>query len=324
MKYKENGSSIRFFSSIAPRKIEWLWYPYIPYGKITLIEGDPGDGKTSLVLSLLAMLSNEGVTPDGVTHPDEFCAIYQFAEDGSADTIVPRLLNFGADLSKIAFLDSDVTSLTDSVLWDAVQQIKAKVVVFDPVQAFLHKSDDMKNFKSIRATMKKLAGLAENSSCVVILIGHLNKSENSRTLYRGLGSIDLSAAARSVLFVSRLKEKSNVRILSQAKNSLAAEGADYAFEIDENGKLGWIGPYAAGDFTDDDSDQRIRIPKVEMAAQYLVDWLSDGDLPSLEIFRRAQEKEIGSRTVERAKMNLDITAIHKEDGWYWHLTNEIK
>ncbi len=134
--------------------------------------------------------------------------IYQTAEDGLGDTIKPRLLAAGADCSKVMVIDDSDQPLTmaDVRLEEAIVQTKAKMVVLDPIQGFLGANVDMHRANEIRPLMKRIAVLAEKYHCAVILIGHMNKNSNGKSSYRGLGSIDFQAAARSVLIVGRVKE----------------------------------------------------------------------------------------------------------------------
>ena len=198
---------------VETKEVEWLWYPYIPYGKITVIEGDPGEGKTTLVLKLAALLSRGEPLPcdDDIPY-DPINIIYQTAEDGIDDTIKPRLEKAGADCSKIRIIDESEKELTmnGERLEQAIAETKAKLIILDPIQAYLGASVDMHRANEIRPVMKRLGLMAEKHHCAVILIGHMNKASGAKSTYRGLGSIDIQATARSVLLVARIKEKGNI------------------------------------------------------------------------------------------------------------------
>lgn len=314
---------IHYFSSVTPKAVKWLWYPYIPFGKITLIEGDPGEGKTAVILDIVARITAQTIMPDGSIPPHSETAMYQFSEDGGSDTIRPRLEKYGANLSRVAYLaDSNVSMISDA-LWKAVKKANAKVVVFDPVQAFLRESVDSSRPDSIRKILTKVAFEAEREQCAVILIGHMNKSESSKTLYRGLGSIDISAAARSILYVERMEEGSSLRVLRQVKNSLDVEGESITFEIDMEGLVNWIGPREV-------DDQEVlrqakdgsHSPKLDQITDCLQEWLKEEDLTCIEVYHRAQKRQVGARTVDRAKAAIGIRSIHTAHGWYWHLPKE--
>ena len=245
--------------SVEVEQVEWLLYPFIPYGKVTIIQGDPGEGKTTMVLQIIAKLTRgEPILPvtdttktkekrsDEVDSENEDLdaednmqeqssvspvnVIYQTAEDGLGDTIKPRLLAAGADCSKVLVIDDSDQPLTmaDVRLEEAIVQTKARMVVLDPIQGFLGADVDMHRANEIRPLMKRIAVLSEKYHCAVILIGHMNKNSNGKSSYRGLGSIDFQAAARSVLIVGRVKDEPEVRVVCHTKSSLAPEGTSIA------------------------------------------------------------------------------------------------
>lgn len=231
-------------------QIEWLLYPFIPYGKVTIIQGDPGEGKTTMVLQIIAKLTRgEAILPTVSLTDDKENAevpvnvIYQTAEDGLGDTIKPRLLAAGADCSKVLVIDDTDQPLTmaDIRLEEAIIQTKARMVVLDPIQGFLGAEVDMHRANEIRPLMKRIAVLAEKYHCAIILIGHMNKNSNGKSSYRGLGSIDFQAAARSVLIVGRIKEEPETRVVCHTKSSLAPEGKSIAFRLDKDNGFEWIG-----------------------------------------------------------------------------------
>ena len=231
---------------VVSKEVSWLWYPYIPYGKITVIEGDPGEGKTTLVLKLAAMLSKGLPLPCDDDRPYEpIHIIYQTAEDGIDDTIKPRLEQNGADCSMIRVIDETEKelSMTDERLEQAIVETNAKLIILDPIQAYIGATVDMHRANEIRPVLKKLGMIAEKYQCAVILIGHMNKASGSKSTYRGLGSIDIQATARSVLLVARLRDKPNIRIMAQDKSSLAPAGDAIGFEMTEDRGMTCIGPY---------------------------------------------------------------------------------
>lgn len=227
-------------------EVNWLWYPYIPYGKITVIEGDPGEGKTTLALTLVALLSRGQPLPCDEDIPYEpISIIYQTAEDGIDDTIKPRLEKANADCSKIRVIDETEKelSMTDERLEQAIAETNAKLVILDPIQAYIGSNVDMHRANEIRPVLKRLGIIAEKYGCAIVLIGHMNKASGSKSTYRGLGSIDIQATARSVLLVARIPDKPNIRIMAQDKPSLVAAGDSIGFEISEDRGFECIGPY---------------------------------------------------------------------------------
>ena len=222
-------------NEIQTEEVAWLWYPYLPRGKLTIIQGDPGEGKTTFVLAVIAALTTGASLPESSQELKPLNVIYQTAEDGLADTIKPRLDAAGADCSRVLVIDESQRELTlyDERLEQAVHQTGAQLVVLDPIQAYLGNDVDMHHANEVRPVLKRVAAMSERTGCAVILIGHMNKAQGLKSGYRGLGSIDFRAAARSVLVVGRLKEDPTVRIVAQDKNSLAPEGRSVVFQLDE-------------------------------------------------------------------------------------------
>ena len=182
-------------SEVQSQEIEWLWYPFIPYGKLTIIQGDPGDGKTTMVLNLAAKLSKGEALDENMKVTEPVNVIYQTAEDGLADTVKPRLELAGADCERIIVIDESDKSLSmvDERLEEAIVRTGARLLILDPIQAYLGGGMDMNRANEARDMTKKLGALAEKTKCAIILIGHMNKASGNKAAYRGMGSIDFFA-----------------------------------------------------------------------------------------------------------------------------------
>lgn len=312
-------------------KIYWLLYPFIPFGKVTIVQGDPGEGKTTMVLQIIAKLTKgEAILPvdknteikEKITAAEPVNVIYQTAEDGLGDTIKPRLLVAGADCSRVLVIDDNEQALTmmDARLEEAIIQTKARLVVLDPIQGFLGADVDMHRANEIRPLMKRMAVLAEKHHCAIVLIGHMNKNSNGKSSYRGLGSIDFQAAARSVLIVGRVKDDPEIRVVCHVKSSLAPEGKSIAFRLDKKTGFKWIGEY---DISADDllsGDNRGR--KGREAKEFLIEILSDGAMEQAKIAEEAEHRGIKSKTMWNAKKELKIESVKIGSQWFWMLPEE--
>lgn len=311
---------------VVSKEVEWLWYPYIPYGKITIIEGDPGEGKTTLVLKLAAALSMGLPLPcDDDKEYEPIHIIYQTAEDGIEDTIKPRLEKAGADCSMIRVIDETdkELSMTDDRLEQAIIETGARLIILDPIQAYIGAKVDMHRANEIRPVLKHLGIIAEKHNCAIILIGHMNKASGSKSTYRGLGSIDIQATARSVLLVARLRDKPNIRIMAHDKSSLAPAGDAIGFEMTEDNGMVCIGPY---DITIDEllsGNEGRGKKKLDIAENFIKEYFgSNKVIPSNEIMMEAAKRSIKRNTLLSAKKKLGITSDKEkaEDGtiyWTW-------
>ena len=318
----ENKTELKMIkmSDVQSQTVDWLWYPFIPYGKLTIIQGDPGDGKTTLILNIAARLSKgEGLDNDmKVTEPVKI--IYQTAEDGLADTVKPRLELAEAVCERIMVIDETEKSLSmiDERLETAIKRTGARVLILDPIQAYLGGTMDMNRANEARDMTKKLATLAEKYQCAIVLVGHMNKAAGNKAAYRGMGSIDFFAVARSVLLVGRVEGEANIRAVVQIKNNLAAFGHPKAFELSEDG-FHWLGDY---EITADEVLGGIapKANKLEQAKRLLREVAETNNaMQSNEIFNLAEEQGISRRTLENAKKELSIRAKRINNSWYWEL-----
>lgn len=305
-------------SDVQSQENEWLWYPFIPYGKLTIVQGDPGDGKTTLVLNISAKLSQGEGLEEEMKTSEPMNIIYQTAEDGLADTVKPRLEIAGANCERILVIDESDKSLSmaDERLEIALQQTGARLLILDPIQAYLGGGMDMNRANEARDMTKKLGALAEKYKCAIVLIGHMNKAAGNKAAYRGMGSIDFFAVARSVLLVGRVEGQPDIRALVQIKNNLAAFGHPKAFRLSENG-FEWQGDY---EITADEVLGGIapKANKFEQAKRLLRELAETSHMvSSTEVFELAKEQGISKRTLESAKQDFQIRAKRNNNIWYW-------
>lgn len=247
-KVKPAYISWRLAEDIVERPVNWLWLPYIPRGKVTLLEGDPGLGKSFLTAQIAADISTgrllPGQTADFEMPPQN--VIILSGEDDPEDTIKPRLRSAGADMSRVVVLGDEMNSLEPryiAALREILGQFSAAVFFLDPLSCFFGAEKDMNAANQVRPVMKSLQKLAEDTKCAVICIRHLRKSGGENKVYKGLGSIDFIASVRSVLQVSDVKTQgSDIKIIEHVKSNLEAKGPDIAYSI-KGGVFKWEGVY---------------------------------------------------------------------------------
>jgi len=324
---REDIVEIIRMSEVNEQEVEWLWKPYIPFGKVTIIQGNPGEGKTTLALRLCAACTNRKSFPD-MAELEPFNVIYQTAEDGLGDTVKPRLMEAEADLARVLVIDEakKELSLSDERIEKAIRQNNARLIVLDPLQSYLGASTDMNRANEIRPIIKRLADVAERTGCAVILLGHLNKASGTQAAYRGLGSIDFRAAARSVLLIGRVKKEPNIRVIIHDKSSLAPEGEPMAFSLGDNEGFRWIGRY---DITADEllsGKGGSSETKTQTAENLILDMLTnEKELPSDTVLQAVMDCGISDRTFDKARKNLGdrIAAYRVGNVWYLRLKTNV-
>ena len=313
---------IRKMSEVELQEVRWLWKPYIPFGKLTIIQGDPGEGKTTFALRLAAACSS-GMALPGMETTEPFNVIYQTAEDGLGDTIKPRLIEAGANENMVLNIieDTDPLSLSDERIEKAITETGARLMILDPIQGYIGEDVDINRANEIRTVLKKVAAVADRTGCAIVMVGHLNKAKGASSQYRGLGSIDFRAAARSVLLVGRLRKEPNVRIIVHDKSSLAPEGRSMAFNLGNDQGFYWLDGYS--EITSEEllcgySTET----KTAVAEELIRDMLDDGkEVTAEEIFRTAANKNISQRTVNEAKKNIiGIKSRKIGKGWAWSIS----
>ena len=303
---KKDSVKIIRMSDVELTPVEWLWKPYLPFGKLSVLQGNPGEGKTYFAMHLAAACTNGKLLPN-MERMEPFNVIYQTAEDGLGDTVKPRLIEAGADLDRVLVIDdSDVQlTLSDERIEKAIIENNARLVIIDPIQAYLGADVDMNRANEVRPIFMRLGQVAQRTGCAILLIGHLNKAAGMQSLQRGLGSIDIAAAVRSVMFIGKLKHDPTMRILTHEKSSLAPPGASLAFSLGDESGFRWVGEY---DITADEMLSGIepqRETKTQQAKDLICTLLAGGkQVLSEDIDKAALERGIPGRTVRDAKREL--------------------
>ncbi len=310
-------------SEVQQTEVEWLWYPYIPFGKLTIIQGNPGEGKTFFVMQLAAACTNRKFLPQ--MEPFEpFNMIFQTAEDGLGDTVKPRLISAEAELERVLVIDDADNPLTlaDERIENAIRENNARLVIIDPLQAFLGANVDMNRANEVRPIFRRLADVAQATNCAIVMIGHLNKASGSQSTYRGLGSIDITAVVRSLLFIGKVRADPTTRVIVHEKSSLAPPGQSLAFSLGDEKGFRWIGAYdiSTEDLLTGSEGNKTEL-KQEQAVKLIEEFLSEGRKVSIaEINKEAAERGISERTVRLARNSMgDKIASERQgkDWWIW-------
>jgi putative DNA primase/helicase len=325
---------------VVATEVQWLCEPYIPLGRITLLDGDPESGKTYVALafsaavtkgeSVNALIPVEGEV--GATQ-EPGNVLYLSAEDNLSDTILPRFTKVGGDVNRFFAASSIITNhdgkehqsgvkLTDiSELEEALKTHKPRLVVFDPFQAFLGAKVDLNRANEVRPVLTALGQLAERNNCAMLIIRHLNKTGQPNAMYRGLGSIDVTAAARSVLLSGKnpYADKGNQFALVHLKCSLGAKGPAIAYSISDDG-LSWDGPLELS--AEELLNTRMRSPGPRTDAMtFLSEFLADGPKAAAEVLSSARELGLSKKTLDRASDQMCIIKkpSHLSGPWFWRL-----
>jgi len=329
---------VRRLADVEPETVEWLWEPYIPRRKQTQMIGDPGTGKTWLALAITANITRgyPFPGPDGRPGParEPENVVYLTGEDGLADTLRPRLDAVGADVTRVYVLEGwrgadketgteverGVTLADVDVISRVLAEYKPALLVVDPLQAYLGGAD-MNKASEIRPLLSALGKLADEHGCAVLTISHLRKSSSERAIYRGLGSIEFSAVARSILLVAPDPddETGRRRVMAHVKSSLAEKGPSIRYEL-RNGAFYWAGVSTATPETllaprglEDDGERRA----FDEAVEFLRDLLAKGPVPAREVVKAYEQAGLSRSTVFRAKHALGVKVRKEGSTWVW-------
>ena len=317
--------TLRRMKDIKAERVTWLWEPYIAIGKLTLLEGDPGIGKSWITLAIATAVSlGKGLPGQATTEPGT--VILASAEDGLGDTIRPRLDTMKADVGLIHAIDGTV-SFDDAgfvLIESYITEAKPTLLIIDPLVAYLGAGMDFHRANETRPVMARLAKLAEKYQLVILAVRHLSKGGQDKAIYRGIGSIDFTAACRSVLMAGCDPDDANNLAIVHIKSNLAAKGPSQGYQLRDDGFY-WTGESTltssqimAGD------DNSGAVSELDEAIAFLKDELAEGPVVVNNIW--SDGKGISKRTLNRAKSQLGIISRCKgEKGkrggptWTWEL-----
>lgn len=321
-------------STVQAEPIPWLWWPYIAVGKLCMLDGDPGIGKSLLMTQLAASLSRGYPLPDQQGKPtmptgDPQTTLLLSTEDGLADTLRPRLDAAGADCSKVHVLtgwlgpEDELHALTlqhIDVLSAALQQYQPRMIIIDPIQAYLGQMD-MHRANETRPLLAALTRLAEKYHCAVVCIRHPSKPGQSggKAIHRGLGSIDFIGAARTGLFVEQHPTDPGKVLLAQTKSNIGMHGRTQVFTKHE-GHFQWCGvsrlsaELMAGSGRGPD-------PTACLEAVCWLEQRLEGGLawPSADLEEEMLAEGYKRDTIRKAKKALGVVSKQTSTGWTWRL-----
>lgn len=308
----------RTFSMVESSDARWLWYPYLPRGKIVLLTAKPGTGKTFLSLYLCSVLSNGGpfldepVTkrriPEGV--------VYQTAEDGVGDTLKKRLemIKPSPIFENIYNVDESQHSLSlaePEEIECILKAIRPAMMVFDPLQAYLGKDVDMHRANQVRPVLARIGALAEQYDCTMLFIMHTSKMQQGNAMYGALGSVDIPAVARSMLLLDSNPQNENELLLAHIKSSLSKPGQSILYHLDDGNPV--FDGYS--DLTGDEvylqRTSKRRAVSFDKAVELLRNALAEqnGYLNCNTVNEMAKRHNISLKTFQRAKKELKLTYI---------------
>ncbi len=326
-------------SSVQPERVEWLWPGRIPFGKLTILDGDPGLGKSTIMLDIAARLSVGKPLPGGAVHPP-MGTIVMMVEDGLADTVAPRLVNAHADMTRIGALETVVdeqglerfptfpSCITD--LANVAPVVECRLIVIDPIMSYLGEKTSSKDDQSVRQALTPLTMFAEETGIAVVMLRHFNKASNMDVKYRGQGSMAFIGLARSGLVVANDPDDPTRNIIASSKSNLGAAPSSLVYRLVncENGaaRVAWEGEstHTAQSLTDQPQDEESR-SALDEAVDFLRDFLADGRMLTTSIQKAAREAGLSWDTVRRAQRRLRIKpkkGKEQDAHWTWELPVE--
>ncbi len=333
------GPRVVRLGDVEPEPVHWLWNGYVARGKVNLVAGDPGVGKSWATLDLAARVTVGGETPDRQHIMEQGSVVLLTAEDGLADTVRPRIDMQGGDAGMVHVLEGIIDeggherlpSLVENM--DGLEQVvvstKALLVIVDPLNAYTGRADSH-NDAQIRRALTPLAKMAERTGAAVLVVMHLNQSTLQPALYRIQGSIGYVGAARSVLVVVRDKTDPDMRVIVPIKSNLSAAMPAVAFTITEEPALAWHGTVEV------DIAELLAMTAPEghgareEAKRFLAEVLVDGPVPQQDVLKEARECGISDATLRRATKDMNVQSARigkagRQGGghWVWNLPESL-
>jgi archaellum biogenesis ATPase FlaH len=311
-------------STVRRRSISWLWQPYIPLGALTVLLGNGGQGKSFLSLAIAAAVTTGQALPGNDTALPPSDVIVQNTEN-AIDTVIGRRLDIlGADCGRVHCIDTadEPLTLTDERIEAAIVQHNARLMIIDPLQAHLGSSVSMNRAESVRPAFTRLSQVAERTNSAILLVGHLSKSRTAAQ-YRGLGSVDIVNAVPSVLYLGVTDRENSIRAVVHGKSNFDELGASQSFRLNKERGFEWLGECGATveDVTSG-SVGAARMSKIEFAAEFLREALSENSLSAVELAELAADNGISAATLKRAKDTVGVRAERVDGHWVSSLEDQ--
>jgi hypothetical protein len=348
-------------STVAPERVEFFWKPYLPEGRSVAIEGDPGGGKSNLIAKICAHMTTGHAFPTVLDHqqpnkdfaPRNVCLFT--SEDDPGDTIRPRIALNEGNVERVFLIEGweqtdgtqGIITLQDlALLREVLQTYEPAMLVFDPMQAFFGRGADMNSANDTRPILDAVAAICKPYKCTPLYVRHVGKTKRDKAIHSAIGSIDITGAMRSILFLAADPDQEDRRIIAHSKSNNALKGKSLAFRIREveeaieslDGqyvtvsapRVDWdgISTLTANDLSAPMSPETDEKPALEQAKEFLHILLADGPVLAKEVEQQAKDNGVTWATLRRAKANMDIglrkrTGEGKNSQWEWFLKDIV-
>jgi hypothetical protein len=327
-------------SRIEAKPVEWLWYPYVPIAMLTMLNGDPGVGKSYVALAMAADISN-GRTPYSGEPCQPLNTLYLTIENSAAEVLRPRFDNLQGNPERFHLLRGSITgpegdrasygsvSLSDVALLDeALQRTNAGLAVIDPVQSYLGANVDFHRCNETRPILDGLFRLAEKHRCSFLLLRHLSKQQSGRVIHRGIGTIDFTGAVRSELLAGSAPDNPKHHALAHIKTNLGPIGDTVGYEIDAMGRFRWKDPEgltASAMLAPETNPDEKSV--LDEAQGFLREALAEGPRPVKELLSASRKNGISEPTLRRAKAKLGVISEkppERDAPWVWQLAGKLQ
>ena len=323
---------MRPFSEVPDEKLEWLWYPYICLGTLGLLDGDPGDGKSQFCVWLVSEISRGRKLPNGASIPPANCFLFNF-EDLPGAVIKRRLEANDADLDRV-FIQTRTFKLTPEMadwLDGEIAKTNPRLVILDPIQAFITGDVDASNNVDVRAFMEQLKDIAERRQCAILVVRHFGKGQHDKAMKKGIGATDFVGISRNQFGLARRKDKVRGFIVFHMKTNFERGEAMFFTMGDADGRKGEQPKIGFDRFEEIDVDAFFagspasRGPEQderEVAKEFLSKALADGPKAAATLKSQGEARAISASTLDRARKDLGVITSKHGKVWFWALPND--